>query len=85
MASDDDFFVFRRFESLNANTILWMQDHISRLEKELAEIHQMVEDSKPTQRLRNDSFRWDATCMHGSMQRRDQIMAELSRQLLHYS
>jgi hypothetical protein len=81
MASDDDFFVFRRFESLNANTMLWMQDRISQLEQELANIHQTVEDSKPAQRLKNNSFRWDAKYM----QRRDQIMAELSRQLLYYS
>jgi hypothetical protein len=81
MASDDDFFVFRRFESLNANTLLWMQDKISRLEQELANIHKAVEDSKPGQRWRNDSFRWDEK----SMPRREEIMVQLSHQLLQYS
>jgi hypothetical protein len=78
MASDDDFFVFRRFESLNACTILWMQDHIARLETELQAVHRMVENSNPNEKLGNDSFRWD-------LPRRSQIMGELSRQLLHYS
>lgn len=81
MASDDDFFVFRRFESLNANTILWMQDHISRLEKELASIHIEVEKSRLEDFKKNSSFRWDAACKN----RRNEIMFELSRQLLHYS
>lgn len=81
MASDDDFFVFRRFESLNANTILWMQYQISQLEKELEDLHKEVEDSKIDDGLRNDSFHWDAQYW----QRRNQIMGELSRQLLHYS
>jgi hypothetical protein len=81
MASDDDFFVIRRFESLNANTILWMQHHIARLEQELAEIHKNIEDSKPEDNLVNSSFNWDAKYMP----RRNQILGELSRQLLHYS
>jgi hypothetical protein len=81
MASDDDFFVFRRFESLNANTLLWMQDKISRLEQELADIHKAVENSKPDQKWRNDSFRWDEKYML----RREEIMVQLSRQLLQYS
>ena len=33
IASEDDFFVFRRFGALNANTILWMQDRISQTEE----------------------------------------------------
>lgn len=81
MASDDDFFVIRRFESLNANTILWMQHHIARLEQELAGIHRSIEESKPSQNLMNNSFTWDAKYM----QRRTQILRELSQQLLHYS
>lgn len=81
MASDDDFFVFRRFESLNANTILWMQDKISRLEEELQELHRNEEDAKSDEYGRNDSFRFDETYLP----RRDQIMCELSRQLQHYS
>ncbi|KAF2026143.1 hypothetical protein EK21DRAFT_92684 [Setomelanomma holmii] len=81
MASDDDFFVFRRFESLNADTILWMQDHIARLETELKAMHKLVADSKLEQNLRNDSHRWDEQ----HMPRRTQIMGELSRQLLHYN
>ncbi|KAF2132947.1 hypothetical protein P153DRAFT_309790, partial [Dothidotthia symphoricarpi CBS 119687] len=81
MASEDDFFVFRRFESLNAGTILWMQDHISQLESRLHQIHKDIEESKPEQSLKNCSFRWDAKYM----QERNMIMSELSRQLLHYN
>jgi hypothetical protein len=81
MASDDDFFVIRRFESLNANTLLWMQDKISRLEKELQELHQSVENAKISENMMNWSFRWDEK----NMKRRDDIMDELSRRLHDYS
>jgi len=81
MASDDDFFVLRKFESLNAATILWMQHRISELEQRLEDIHKTVVESDDTEKLKNSSFAWDARCM----QERTKIMAELSGLLLQYS
>jgi hypothetical protein len=54
MASEDDFFVFRRFESINAEVILWLQDRIPRLESELESMNEAVAD-----RYKNGSFRWN--------------------------
>lgn len=81
MASEDDFFIFRRFQTLNARTILWMQDRITKSERELKNIDEKVEKSHLDEKLRNDSMRWDET----RMQRRHQLMLELSQLLHHYS
>ncbi|KAF2831562.1 hypothetical protein CC86DRAFT_140805 [Ophiobolus disseminans] len=81
MASDDDFFVFRRFESLNANTILWMQFRISELEAKLEGIHEEIKESKVSDNLKNSSFAWDAKYR----QERTKIMGELSCLLLQYN
>jgi len=54
MASDDEFFVFRRFESLDATTIAYMQYRISQLERELEEIYYLYEDEK---NRKNSSFK----------------------------
>lgn len=81
MASENDFFVFRRFESLNANTILWMQYQISELERRLEEIHKEIEDSKVSDNLKNSSFKWDEKWRPD----RTRIMGELSGVLLQYS
>jgi hypothetical protein len=54
MASEDDFFVFRRFESINAEVILWLQDRITQLESELELMYEFVDD-----RCNNGSFRWN--------------------------
>jgi len=78
MASDDDFFVFRRFESLNATTIAYLQYRISELERNLEEIHTANEQQE---KRKNSSFKWDEQYQ----QDRFQIMNELSRLLLHYS
>jgi hypothetical protein len=81
MASEDDFFLFRRFGSLNSRTILWMQDRITRIESELKKLDEMVENSKITENRRNDSFRWDET----HMAQRHALMIDLSQLLQHYS
>lgn len=81
MASDDDFFVFRRFEGLNASTILWMQYRISELERRLEEIHESVAVSRDDEKLKNSSFKWDEQYMP----ERTKIMCELSCLLLQYS
>lgn len=81
MASDDDLFIFRRFESVNAHVILWMQHQITQKEARLEEIHTMIKKAQPEQRLRNDSFSWDAQWFG----ERDNLMRELSALVLHYS
>jgi hypothetical protein len=83
MALDDDFFVFRRFESLNAETILWMQYKISVLERALEHIHKDVETSASSsmEDLTNSSFALDEDYLPA----RSKIMAELSGLLLQYS
>jgi hypothetical protein len=81
MASENDFFVFRRFESLNAGTILWMQYRISELEKRLEQIHKDVETSEKADNLKNSSFKWDEKWRP----ERTMIMGELSGLLLQYS
>jgi hypothetical protein len=85
MASDDDFFIIRRFQSLNANVILYMQDRISQIESQLKSIH----DTNATAPIpapgtaggerRNNSFRWDMRFEP----ERDRLMCELTS-LLHY-
>jgi hypothetical protein len=81
MASEDDFFVFRRFGRLNAGVVLWMQDRITQIETRLDEIHEMIANSPDIENRRNDSFRWDAKYE----QERDHLMTQLSGLLHHYS
>jgi hypothetical protein len=81
MASENDFFVFRRCKSLNANTILWMQHCITELEVRLEHIHKEIGVSKAADILKISSFNWDQQC------RPEQtlIIGELSGLLLRYS
>jgi hypothetical protein len=81
MASDDDCFLFRRFEGLNAQTILWMQDRIIQIEGKLYDIHKHIEKSPLEKGLANSSFRWDEV----RMPERQTLMGELSPLLHHYS
>lgn len=81
MASDDDAFVFRRFATVNARVILWMQYQITRKERRLEEIDNVVEQSPLEASGRNDSFDWDEK----SLAERDHLMRELSALVLHYS
>lgn len=81
MASDDDLFVFRRFATVNARVILWMQHQITRKESRLEEIDEFIKQSPLKDGGRNDSFAWDEKfCLE-----RDTIMRELSALVLHYS
>jgi hypothetical protein len=82
MASEDDFFVFRRFDTLNARTILWLQYHISRLEGRLDTLHKEQDKlMRDKDDERNASFEWDERNLP---ERRD-IMVQLSGLLLQYS
>lgn len=87
MASDDDFFIIRRFQSLNANVILYMQDRISQIEGRLKCIHEANENAPAPApgaeggERRNNSFRWDMRFEP----ERDRLMCELTSLLHHYS
>jgi hypothetical protein len=80
MASSDDFFVIRRFQSLNAHVILYMQDRIAQIEERLQEIHEEYKQGHPSE-VNNGSFRWDL--IHEP--ERDSLMCELTSLLHHYS
>jgi hypothetical protein len=64
MASEDDFLIARRFESLDANTILWMQHRIH--------VYPSIgcsEVSTPKiSHLRNRAFRPKIACMQAESQ-----------------
>lgn len=79
MASDDDFFIFRRYQSLNARTILYMEDRIGQIEDRLAQIHD--ENAHGDEKRRNNSFRWDMKFEP----ERDRLMCELTSLLHHYN
>ncbi|KAI9867436.1 MAG: hypothetical protein M1813_008994 [Trichoglossum hirsutum] len=77
-ASDDDFFVVRRFGALNTRVILKWQDDITRLEEELETLEK--ENSRvggPA--VNNGSFRHDA------VPRRRQILMECYTKLKEYN
>jgi hypothetical protein len=81
MASDDDFFIFRRFENANARVLLWMQHQIEKKEARLRELHDIIEKSPLDNGLRNDSFNWDTEYL----KERDDLTQDLSDLLLKYS
>ncbi|KAI1742669.1 hypothetical protein F4680DRAFT_411389 [Xylaria scruposa] len=58
VASEDDFFILRRFNSLNVRIALLLQDEIVVLENELAEIDGRA-SRKDSEDLHNGSFRQD--------------------------
>lgn len=77
-ASDNDFFVVRRFGALNTRVILKWQDDITRLEEELETLEK--ENSRVGgQVVNNGSFR------HDTVPRRRQILMECYTKLKEYS
>ncbi|KAF3040225.1 hypothetical protein E8E11_006944 [Didymella keratinophila] len=84
MASDDDFFVIRRFGSTNAYVMLWMQDQITLKEKRLTELHQEMEQKTgplEEDEGQNGCFGWDSSYLA----ERQTILHELSSLMLHYN
>jgi len=78
--SDDDFFVLRRFKSLNTRVILYMQDDIAKVEAELRELdreHSLV----GTEDIHNGSFRCDIE----GLPRRKIIIDQALQRLKEYS
>lgn len=84
MASDDDFFIIRRFGTVNARVILWMQQEISQKESMLEKLHSRMEQTtEKTTGIegQNDSFEWDKT----NLPERHNLMRDLAALTLHYS
>ena len=84
MASDDDFFIIRRFGTVNARVILWMQNQVVEKERQLAELDKRMENRLEISlegEGMNDSFGWDVT----NLPERHTLMRDLSEQLLQYS
>lgn len=74
MASDDDFFVLRRFGELSARVLLRLQDRIAILEEDLQRVDRMcLEDG-----ANNGTFRYDPSL------ERQQILDELTSRLERY-
>ncbi|KAF3035985.1 hypothetical protein E8E11_004983 [Didymella keratinophila] len=79
MASDDDFFVVRRFQSLNAHTILYMQNRLARIEERLWQLEKR--EPEPNAEIINDSFEWDS--IH--LPERQKLLQQLTGLLHHYN
>jgi len=58
VASDNDFFIFRRFTSLNSRVALLLQDQLSLLEEQLEELDRQY-SRKEAGDINNGSFRFD--------------------------
>ena len=74
MASDDDFFVIRKFGEVAARVLLRMQDRIAQLEEDL----QKQDRISVNQGLHNGTFRKEKNLL------RDEIMDELTWRLKEY-
>jgi hypothetical protein len=59
MASENDFFLLRRFGEMNARVLLHLQWRISQLEEKIHEIDESCKTDGNTQ-ARNNSFTWDS-------------------------
>ena len=76
MASDEDFFVLRRFGTVGARVALYLQDRVVELEEKLYIIDKSCEELEPG--LNNGTFRYDP-----SDERKD-IMKNLSIEFERY-
>ena len=56
VASDNDFFILRRFSALSARVLLGLQDQLSRLEEDLEALEKTVRE-KDAPDIHNGSFR----------------------------
>ena len=74
MASDNDFFVIRKFGEVAARVLLRMQDRIAQLEEDL----QKQDRISVNQRLHNGTFRKESNLI------RDEILDQLTWRLKEY-
>lgn len=76
MASDDDFFVVRRFGTIGARVMLYMQDQVVELEERLRKVDSECMEAEPA--MDNGTFRQDPDL------RRAKIIESLSIKLERY-
>lgn len=78
LASDNDFLIFRRFGSLNARLLLFLQDQIAVLEEKLEKLEQkhMAEDAKD---IHHGSFR------HEVLPQRIMLLENIHQKVREYS
>lgn len=81
MASDDDFFVLRRFDSLSTRVALYQQDQVALLEQELG-----IQDRRCREALGDARNRVDdgGTFRSDLWKRRGQILEDLAGVLSRY-
>ncbi|KAI1331382.1 hypothetical protein F5Y16DRAFT_266644 [Xylariaceae sp. FL0255] len=77
IASEDDFFILRRFNSLNVRIALLFQDEIAVLEGELAEIDEQ-NSRKDAADVHNGSFRQD-------IDNRSEVLTKIRKKLEEYN
>jgi hypothetical protein len=77
IASTNEFFIFRRFATLNARAILHLQHEIVALESKLIEFDDKNEDATPP--MHNGSFKSD----EGS--ERAELLSEIQKKIYKYS
>ncbi|KAI5460085.1 hypothetical protein BGZ63DRAFT_426034 [Mariannaea sp. PMI_226] len=77
ISSDDDFFILRRFATLNTRVALALQDEICVLEEELNDLDRYC-SSKETDDLNNGTFR-------GDVKERKELVQIISKKLYHYN
>lgn len=77
MASDDDFFVVRRFSTASARTALYLQDRVAELEEELEKLDQACREG-PKEHANCGSFRNDHWLQ------RKKVMGDLASSLDQY-
>lgn len=78
VASDDDFFVLRRFGALSARVLLGLQDELSRLEEDLETLERRVRE-KDAPDIHNGSFRQE------TQEDRQALVCQAQRLLRDYS
>jgi hypothetical protein len=78
IASDNDFLIFRRFGSLNARLILYLQDQITVLESSLEELEKkhMTEDAQDSH---HGSFRRE------QLSKRTELLEKINKKVREYS
>lgn len=77
ISSDDDFFILRRFDTLNVRVALSQQDELSSLETELIEMDEKF-SRKDSEDIDNGTFR-------GDLEERTALLANIARKVRRYS
>ena len=78
VASDNDFFILRRFSALSARVLLGLQDQLSRLEEDLETLEKSVR-KKDAPDIHNGSFRQETE------KAREALVSQAQRLLRDYS